>query len=577
MKSQWGRFLAALFILCIGIWAGLGLSERQSSQGELSQNTFLSEQLNLLSQDFHSKITEIQYRAIQLSHLTETPDPAPLKSYLGKSLMYWSEWELDAQTQQPLRVYRAYRNPSWKVYSDPFHDPNEELNASLKESFQALSWTSFWPSLLKEKRAFFFLKTRSMQRQDLIGMVFIPQKSSAPRNLFVVLVDSTQILGLVQKLSQQRAYFITSEGKVLSHTKPSYRFSSYQSSDIFKLGIKKLFSDKSGTDTSGKFTSVDGLPVFARFRRLDPFPLVVGIEAIQSQNLSAPEDLNFSYFPIMQKIVFWIGLICAGFWGFQIGKQLYERRKRKVLPPDLAELPSLLARKPPTQTSFRPLKSKFTDPNFVIELPSWLRKTENRPASSIANAHSGAQAAGPPLTISSELSPHDIRNVVENYEFHASQVADSRLLFPMLAQTASHLCESSTVFFRFDPASRKCQLETDAGFDSGQAPSQMSFVMEVAAVEKILDCARRQRLASLAQYQPLSQVILKSLGIAVFEAWAVTTSIPRQTALNRPPSEPKLLGVLVILQSGVPSATRRDFLARILRTTGFVVASKSPS
>jgi len=63
---------------------------------------------------------------------------------------------------------------------------------------------------------------------------------------------------------------------------------------------------------------------------------------------------------------------------------------------------------------------------------------------------------------------------------------------------------------------------------------------------------------NLWEYPPLARVMLSRLGIANFEAWPMTEA----RSPNVGPS--RMLGVLVVAESGIDSVLHRDFMGALL-------------
>jgi hypothetical protein len=94
----------------------------------------------------------------------------------------------------------------------------------------------------------------------------------------------------------------------------------------------------------------------------------------------------------------------------------------------------------------------------------------------------------------------------------------------------------------------------------------MSFPIDQMVLQKIREADQKGTFAALSDYGPLSRILLARLGVAHFEAWALTG----YGHLGRQAGKPRLLGVLIILQAGLESAMRHDSLSRMMRTTGLV-------
>lgn len=169
----------------------------------------------------------------------------------------------------------------------------------------------------------------------------------------------------------------------------------------------------------------------------------------------------------------------------------------------------------------------------------------------------------PGPTSANEALKNDAFEMVQTFEQKSRELAeriqDRQLVVGMLTEMASKLCASPTLFFRYRPELQAAVLATDSGFEAGGAPSTLSFPLDSVASHKIVACIEEGKIASLSNYEPLAKLLLSRMGIAVFDAWAVTSPGVSGT---------KLLGVLVILQSSAQSAMHFETLVRMMRTTG---------
>jgi hypothetical protein len=133
------------------------------------------------------------------------------------------------------------------------------------------------------------------------------------------------------------------------------------------------------------------------------------------------------------------------------------------------------------------------------------------------------------------------------------QTGDLRLVWSLLCETSAQLCASPVLYFRFEPQSRTLYLETDAGFSSERAPAAAAFPLSLAALESISTHATQGARISLADYAPLQKLLLDRLGVACFEAWGLMGG-------------PRLIGVLVILQTNSQTEMHREHVFRMMGT-----------
>ena len=158
------------------------------------------------------------------------------------------------------------------------------------------------------------------------------------------------------------------------------------------------------------------------------------------------------------------------------------------------------------------------------------------------------------------------RILLSKFEQEAIRLKDPKLIANRMAQVTSQLCQSPTLFFVFHEGIQAAILQADGGFPKGESPAGMSFAVDQQVITRIQMADKQGEIASLADYPPLAKILLSRMGVAHFEAWAVTG----YGHLGRQAGRPRLLGILVILQAGVDSATRQDSLSRMMRTTGLV-------
>ena len=156
--------------------------------------------------------------------------------------------------------------------------------------------------------------------------------------------------------------------------------------------------------------------------------------------------------------------------------------------------------------------------------------------------------------------------ILHQFESESAKLRDPRQVATRLAQTASRLCSSPTLYFVHHENARVAVLQTTAGFESGEDPSGMSFNLDAPIQHRILECEKKGQIASLSDYGPLTKLCLARFGTAHFEAWPVTGF----AHLGRQAERPRLLGVLVVLHAGVESRTRQDSLFRMMRATGLI-------
>jgi hypothetical protein len=151
--------------------------------------------------------------------------------------------------------------------------------------------------------------------------------------------------------------------------------------------------------------------------------------------------------------------------------------------------------------------------------------------------------------------------LLEQFESEARRVRDIPKLEQKLVESVAGATRSPVLFFRYDPVQGIAKLSAEAGYSSNQsiiAAGGMSFAMETGLVSDIHAEVARGRQKNLWDYPPLSRTMLSRLGIANFEAWPMTE------ARNPNVGPSRLLGILVVAESGVDSVLHRDFLGALL-------------
>ncbi len=151
--------------------------------------------------------------------------------------------------------------------------------------------------------------------------------------------------------------------------------------------------------------------------------------------------------------------------------------------------------------------------------------------------------------------------LLEEFETEARRIRDIPRLEQKLVESVSGATKSPVLFFRYDALQGVAILSAEAGYPSNQSiigAGGMSFALETGLVSEIHAEVARGRSKNLWEYPPLGRVMLSRLGIANFEAWPMTES----RNPNAGPS--RMLGILVVTESGVDSVLHRDFLGALL-------------
>lgn len=151
--------------------------------------------------------------------------------------------------------------------------------------------------------------------------------------------------------------------------------------------------------------------------------------------------------------------------------------------------------------------------------------------------------------------------LLEEFETDARRTREVPRLEKKLVESVSGATKSPVLFFRYDPKQGIARLTAEAGYPSSQSiidAGGMSFALETGLVTEIHAEVARGRQKNLWEYAPLGRIMLSRLGIAGFEAWSMTE------ARNPNAGPSRLLGVLVIAESGFESVLHREFLGTLL-------------
>lgn len=135
----------------------------------------------------------------------------------------------------------------------------------------------------------------------------------------------------------------------------------------------------------------------------------------------------------------------------------------------------------------------------------------------------------------------------------------------------AELSQSPVLFFRYQRGRDLALLTHVEGMGDTLLPGSLHFSIQPPTVETVLKLAERFELASFGRFVPLNNMILKDLGVAHFEAWALIPFVhldPRGTAFPLGFS-PELYGIVVIVHSGIETALHRKTLLGALKKTGY--------
>jgi hypothetical protein len=410
----------------------------------------------------------------------------------GGPILHWAEISLNGDRIQ--RVTQKDSNPQWAVLDrESFENQYLEF---IRRNLSISTLKTYGITALR-------IKQDPTIRNEWIALAFYV--TPGPR-VVLALVDPNEAFSTLSRLRDKRAYVIGNDGIVLTHSQPSYNGTDFSKTTVFTQGIAALLKAKDPRPSGGSYTTIDQIEAQAAYLHPAGLPWTVVMERPKSAEPTTFPNLT----PIALAI---IALATLSWW-------IIRARAKK---PE----PEIISTSGQVEAAVNTITSN-----------AMIRETL------------------PPVPVQPYITSRDAELQVQRFEEDIMVSRSPRAVAARLTETASHMCESPALYFRFDAVKGRAELECGAGFTEGQAPLSLGFAIDRASLRKIRDCSRSGKVASLASFHPLSQALLQRMGIAHFEAWAVTNS------------EASLLGVLVILHSGVQSNRHRDFLIRMMRTTG---------
>lgn len=312
-----------------------------------------------------------------------------------------------------------------------------------------------------------------------------------------------------------RAYAITQDGNILLHTQPSYVATNFSDTGVFRVLSKTIWKDHHALGRI-EARSIDQTLVIAAFAHIKHTPIALVLES------QAPQG----------------------------GLTLVTRR---LLKPILLIMIALLL----GGAAIRAVHEQRSSPKkaIAIAMPTPQILVPQMPLKRLRRA-----APAPALVLwTSEARAEELAKAFEA----ASQIIDDpQKTADQLTRTVADISNGPTLFFAYHARIQAAVLESDAGFSPQENASfAMAFPIHKDALTLIVQSARERKLASLATYPPLSKVLLDRIGIAHFEAWALTTF----ARIDDPEKIPALLGILVILQAGVQSTEQRPSIVKTMR------------
>lgn len=548
-------------------YLGYSTWKNQEGPSEVARIQDLTRLGNLYAENFWLGIETIRTQGQSFAKIRNLEPSAPLS---GK-IIHWSEIEAD-------RTVRATAKNSSRLTSIAFDE------ARYLGTLATLN-----PSEIQSQGiAVVRVKPDPLRSTEWLAFAF-PNPHRAG-SIVTALVDPAELMASMRATDQahSRTYLLGKDGVVYAHSQLSYVGANFSRLS----GLTALRAPQSSV---GRFTAMDQLEVLAAHMPLGKLPLGIVVEealeleeaAVTEAKLGAVAQTTGQFLAALGGIIL---LILGSAW------QVRKRLAGSLSAEQLDELEAgVLADDSASDSITR-------SPNFE----EWIKKAteeheaQGKPASEppslnladLTQGASGATLAGP-ITVArsadamaeaalaaqekmlrqelqasqSALKTAQEENaLLSQFELEASTLKDPKTVSTRMTSLASRLCHSPALFFGYQETTKSAVLHTMTGYNQNEIPSHFSFPITPELLKALQDSERNGRLLSLAEYEPLAQALMARLGIAHFEAWAVSGF----GHLGRQAGKPRLLGVLVLTQAGIESAMRRESLSRMMRVTGLV-------
>ena len=395
-----------------------------------------------------------------------------------------------------------------------------------------------------------------------------------------------------------RAYLVTSEGTVLSHSLKGYANSDFSRQPVFDQGAR--FASAGGV-RHGRFSAIDGAVVDASFTRVGSLPILVVLERPAVIYLSMSNSIygaiRSSWIGIKRSSEVLIPLLLAllglwaAIWAAIKGWSFWNQRSRSEvmrteatpagasLGHEDSDLESLLE----ALSEDQPLKS----PAGLMLEPMPRRQVavseqRRRPVSDTL-----PPSVIEPLADSARLEEelkralheperqHFYRQnreiMVSMFEQDLEHAPDELAALDQLTQLVHQLTGSPVLLFQYQPHLFRASLESIAGGPPDLAAHGMSFPISSEMLLKAAECRAKDEILSMSDHVPLATLMLRRFQTARYCAWAIPSK-----------GQTPMAGVLIVLE---PNERLRDSavtLSRAFRATGRVFpknvhSSKNPS
>ncbi len=420
---------------------------------------------------------------------------------------------------------------------------------------------------------------------ELAAFVFLSDDGSPlARTAVAVLAPPAEVFKSISGFASHseggalRAYLAGADGTVVAHSLAAFRGSDFSRTRVFTEGLQPLFQG-ARTSGAGTYASIDRQEVLAGYVRMGSLPLGVVVERVMS-----PPSGGFAGSWARGLLGVVGALLCASaaIW---LGRSQPSAIAVPQPPPmthPLVDEPEETLQLGAGATVAGELSARVGD--RIVRIGSdagtgrlldsegvesaLARRAMTVPAPEQEEADARQARLRQELAATQELAKAAKREseLVGRFENEAARSRDPKAIARRLAAAAAEICESPTLFFIHHEGVRAAILQADGGFGPGDAPAAMSFPVAQEMLGAVVQAERQGIVASFSQYAPLQKLLLARLGLAHFEAWAVTG----YGHLGRAAGRPRLLGILVILEAGTRSVGRYDSLSRMMRSTGLI-------
>ncbi|MCC7441285.1 MAG: hypothetical protein IT285_06620 [Bdellovibrionales bacterium] len=348
----------------------------------------------------------------------------------------------------------------------------------------------------------------------------------------------------------RRAYLLSADGNVVAHSGSSYVGADFTTTSIFQKALAPLFAGKREAGT-GTFTAIDQIPAIAAYRRAKGLPLALVLEETlplaRAQSALAAGDWRRTAGQGLGAIgLIWLCALILG--------AVTSRRARRMI---AGAVQAAEARTP------APVQAEVE----AIALPR-LNADDEMERAIQESVGSTPAAPTPPAQAATGSERDSSTEIIRRFEVQARLAPAPSARPALLAECAAKVTGGPVLYFRFHRGIRAALLQAHAGFGPGEDPGAMSFPVFDDDLARVHAEARAGTVTRLQRCEPLAKLVLARLGVAHFEAWAITG----YTGPAGPtPREPALLGILVAVQAGSGSAAQAAAIQRLIRVAGGIL------